>query len=324
VISAFLWTAAAAGSNPIAFYLDDLVWDGELVGGGDGDSGGDGDNGGGDNGGGGGGEPAPDFPAGPGAAGVSLRVRNLCNFPLYIGGAGQGFTLSPDRKLLQKGEIANYDVPKTWVAARVNAFRNESEAEPRDKVELTLSIDGQGANHAAYNVTYVDWLGLPVEMSAIAESCAQGTSVVGCYAPVSEVLQGCPQGFLLSNDRCLSPRSYCLAGHQNEPYCRQLDQAIASCAECPKGTTTEAFACSGPFANEPRMCAALNRGTVDQPDNPDPSIRYKKPPFNDYSQWVHDVCPGIYAFPYDDRFDDGGFRDCKQAREVRITFCPGG
>ena len=295
VVSAFLWTAAAGNSERIAFYLDDIAWEGELVGG---DNGGGGDNTGGDGdvgGGGGGGNPPPDFPAGPGAAGVSLRVRNLCNVPLFIGGAGQGFALSPDRKEVKPGEIANYDVPNTCVAARVNAFRNATDGEPRDKVELTLSIDGQGANHAAYNVTYVDWLGLPVEMTAVAESCAQGTPLVGCYAPVSEVLSGCPQGFLLSNDRCLSPRTYCLSGHQDEAYCRQLDQTIASCADCPKGSTTEVFACSGPYANEPRMCAALNRGTVDQPDNPDPSIRYKKPPFNDYSKWVHEVCPGIYA-----------------------------
>jgi hypothetical protein len=43
-----------------------------------------------------------------------------------------------------------------------------------------------------------------------------------------------------------------------------------------------------------------------------------------YAKWVHEVCPGIYAFSYDDWLSHGGFRDCMDGSEVRITFCPGG
>ena len=72
------------------------------------------------------------------------------------------------------------------------------------------------------------------------------------------------------------------------------------------------------------MCAALKRGMVSAPDNPDESAYYKNPPFNDYAKWVHQVCPGIYAFSYDDWLSHGGYRDCAGGTEVRITFCPGG
>ncbi len=54
-------------------------------------------------------------------------------------------------------------------------------------------------------------------------------------AGVAEVLDGCPQSFLRSNNRCLSPRSYCLAGHQGDAYCHALDGAISSCSACPGG-----------------------------------------------------------------------------------------
>jgi hypothetical protein len=322
VISAFFWSAAGTGKERVAFYVDDIVWEGDNAPvGGDGD--GDGDPGAG--GGGGGNTPAPDFPAGPGASGVSLRVMNNCSFPLYIGGDGQGFSLSPSRVLLQKGEIHNYDVPKVWAAARVNAFSGPNDAEPRDKAELTFyHNNGDGKDHVSYNVTYVDWLGLPIEVTSLGGACNAAEHTTGCSVPASEVLKGCPQGFLQANDRCLSPRTYCLTGHQNEPYCKKLDQAIASCATCPKGSTTEAYACSGPFANEPRMCAALNRGMVSAPDNPDENAYYENPPFNDYAKWVHEVCPGIYAFSYDDWLSHGGYRDCAGGTEVRITFCPGG
>jgi hypothetical protein len=71
------------------------------------------------------------------------------------------------------------------------------------------------------------------------------------------------------------------------------------------------------------MCAALNRGMTRDPDNANASLYYKNPPYNTYSKWVHDVCPDIYAFSYDDWQSHGGFRACS-GNELRITFCPSG
>lgn len=75
-----------------------------------------------------------------------------------------------------------------------------------------------------------------------------------------------------------------------------------------------------------KWCAALNRGMLDAPDSTDATKYYGKAPYNVYSKWVHDTCPGIYAFAYDD-YPSGagqsGYRSCTADR-LDVTFCPGG
>jgi hypothetical protein len=60
------------------------------------------------------------------------------------------------------------------------------------------------------------------------------------------------------------------------------------------------------------------------PDNPNGNLFYKTAPYNTYAKWIHQICPGIYAFSYDDWLSQGGFRDCAGGTEVRLTFCPSG
>jgi hypothetical protein len=66
---------------------------------------------------------------------------------------------------------------------------------------------------------------------------------------------------------------------------------------------------------------------VDDPDSTDLGAYYQAEPHNTYSAWVHQVCPGIYAFPYDDypaTVGESGFHACRVGRELRVTFCPAG
>ncbi|MCA9674865.1 MAG: hypothetical protein KC464_07490, partial [Myxococcales bacterium] len=141
---------------------------------------------------------------------------------------------------------------------------------------------------------------------------------------------GCPAE-LRAGDRCDSARSHCLdPGHQGSAYCHALDADIARCVADVAGcgayagaTTPEAYACSGVLSEEPRLCAALNRGMLDAPDDTDESHYYVHDPHNTYAAWVHGVCPGIYAFSYDDWLGHGGFRACR-GTELRVTFCPAG
>jgi hypothetical protein len=185
-----------------------------------------------------------------------------------------------------------------------------------------------------YNITYVDWLALPAEMVGIGTGA--DCKRVGCYVPVSDVLSGCPDG-LLSGRKCLSAGSYCgSAVNQAAPYCHALDAKIAACAGdaakypacagAASATTKDVYGCSGFFGGSPKWCAALNRGMLDDPDDGDISLYYANPPFNSYAQWVHSVCPGIYAFPYDDygKSNESGFHACTGATELNITFCPAG
>jgi hypothetical protein len=281
-------------------------------------------------------------------------VINACPFPLWIHGAGQGATLTPDNQKLASGAVQQYDVPASWPAARVNAYWQEpgaagSDPNAFDKVELTVS--GGSMN---YNITYVDYLALPARMEAVGPSCTKNGAFdprVQCAVSVGSVLSGCPFG-LLDGKRCLSAGLYCANGtNVGSQFCHALDNQIQTCASQNPGTcgiatqlgngTPNAYGCSGYFDSQPancspasaschqdgnKWCAALNRGMLGNPDSTDTSLFYKNAPFNTYAKWVHDTCPGIYAFPYDDYpsgAGESGFRSCVADR-LDITFCPGG
>ncbi len=265
---------------------------------------------------------------------VEIGVRNGCGFSLWIHGAGDSGVLAPDDQEVKPGAIAWYDAPKNWSAARVTAYTDGPRANELDKVEMTLVNNNDAAGEVLnYNVTYVDWLGLPVEI--VSAGGGPDCKPVGCYIPQANVLQGCPDG-LLDGKKCQSARSYCLNPvNSGVPYCNALNAEIQSCAQnhadcagAASATTAEAYACSGTFFSQsPKWCAALNRHTQDNPDSTDKSIYYKTAPYNTYSKWVHDVCPGIYAFAYDDypsTSGESGFHACTLGKELDITFCPKG
>ena len=260
---------------------------------------------------------------------VEIGVRNNCPFPIWIHGQGAQGTLMPDYQQLQKGEHYWYDAPKQWEAARVTAYGDATHQQELDKVEMTLVANGDVLN---YNVTYVDWVGLPVEM--LSRGTGADCKKVACYVPQQQILTGCPDG-LLDGKRCLAARSYCLdPAHDGEAYCHVLDSEVQRCAQtqpdCQGAAgddTSNVYACDGFFAQHPKWCAALNRHMLTDPDNKDTSKYYQSAPYNTYSKWVHQVCPGIYAFAYDDyppSAEESGFHACTGGKELEITFCPGG
>lgn len=259
---------------------------------------------------------------------VEVGVRNNCPFPIWIHAQGKQGALMPDYKPLQKGEHIWYDAPKQWEAARITAYADEQHQDELDKVEMTFVENGDVLN---YNVTYVDWVTLPMEMIARGSGDCKK---VGCYVPEADVLAGCPDG-LLEGKRCQAARTYCLGGkNDDKPYCHALDAQVQACATGKPGcegaagnNTANAYACDKFFGSSPKWCAAVNRGTLDDPDNKDTQTYYQKPPFNTYSQWVHRVCPGIYAFAYDDyppNAEESGFHACNGGKELEVTFCPAG
>jgi len=263
-------------------------------------------------------DPLPD--------GVWVRVRNRCSFPLWIHAAGSTGTLAPDDRQLASGETFDYQAPRTWSAARVTAYSGGPRTGELDKAEMTFSPSGALAS-LNYNITYVDWVGLPMRLAGAGDACGD-SHVVGCFVPRADLTTGCP-AYLVDGERCQSARSYCsIPANQGTDYCHALDGAIASCAATVPGcgayagaTTPQAYACSGPLSEEPRLCAALNRGMLADPDSADTAAYYVDPPYNTYAKWVHQVCPGIYAFSYDDWLAQGGFRSC-EGSELRVTFCP--
>jgi hypothetical protein len=283
-----------------------------------------------------------------------VNVINNCPFPIWVHGANSSVTLQPDNARIDTGAVQQYDVPPSWPAARVNAFwvdPNGTSPDPSafDKVELTV-----GGGAMSYNITYVDYVALPVMMEALAATCPKTSTfdpAVSCDVPVANLLGGCPAG-LLDGKRCLSAGLYCASGHDAEPFCHALDKQIAACAQANPSTcgiatklgntTANVYSCSGYFDSQTpggctspsntchidgnKWCAALNRSMLPAPDSTDGTLYYQNAPFNTYAQWVHQTCPGIYAFPYDDypsTAGQSGFRSCTADR-LDITFCPAG
>lgn len=280
-----------------------------------------------------------------------VNVINACPFPIWVHSVNNPaapatpVTLTPDDAEVVSGGQQQYALPASWSAGRINAYwqdPNASGSDPNafDKVELTF-----GSGTMNYDITYVDYLALPARLEAIDPACAATSTFdprVQCDLPVASVLSGCPAG-LLADKRCLSAGSYCSdAANQSQSFCHALDSTLATCEQQNPTTcgmaaslgngTPDVYACSGYFDSQGshtdgnEWCAALNRGMLAAPTSTDTAQYYTSPPFNAYAQWVHQTCPGIYAFPYDDYpsgAGQGGFRSCQAAR-LDVTFCPAG
>src|SRR5258708_4796163 len=182
----------------------------------------------------------------PGAPGMLWHVVNGCAFELWVHAAGKEGVLAPDNTPLPPGSTQDYIAPDPWTAARVTAYLGVPPANEIDKAEITF------VNKIInYNITYVDWVGLPIEMVSI--GTGNDCKAVGCYLPEASVLTGCPQG-LLSGKKCLSAGNYCSnPGNQATPFCHALDAKIAQCAQDAKytgcsgaagATTPQVYGCS--------------------------------------------------------------------------------
>jgi hypothetical protein len=76
-------------------------------------------------------------------------------------------------------------------------------------------------------------------------------------------------------------------------------------------STAEIFGCAGPLANQPAMCAALNRHVAHLPQSQwgTPGLYYQAAPANYYSLFWHDRAINrlSYGFPYDDVANQSSF-----------------
>jgi hypothetical protein len=251
-----------------------------------------------------------------------MRFRNYCPYPLWIHTG-----IAPDDQKLDTGASIDVPTPTEWHSKRANASKVGPNGDVTEFVEMHFA--GGTMN---YNVTYVDWFALPVEVTGFGGSCNQTTSTTGCYMKEAEVMTGCPEPQLKSGVKCRSPGNLC-GGGNTDPLCKLLDPAIQACTAngvgCPalgaNQNTFSAFACAGFYAGSPKLCAALNRGMAGSVADAADSNRdhfYQKPPYSTYSKWLQCKCPVTYTFPYDDVYEQGGFRACAST-ELRVTWCPG-
>jgi hypothetical protein len=138
----------------------------------------------------------------------------------------------PDDAKLESGETRWYDAPKQWSASRITAYLDGPRDNEIEKVEMTFVDQPEGVI-LNYNLTYVDWVGLPVEIEGLGDG--GDCKPAGCYAPRSDVLSGCPAG-LLDGSKCRSLGGYCMnAAHQGEAICTKLDGEVERCAQTKPG-----------------------------------------------------------------------------------------
>jgi hypothetical protein len=266
-----------------------------------------------------------------------VKVTNGCPVDVWVHGVGAEATLAPDNAHLSPGATQSYNAPLTWSAARIYAYLQapDSSGNPQgqnDKVEMNFT-NANGVESINSDITYVDWVALPSQIQAIGSG--SDCTTVGCELPYDSILDGCPSA-LLTGHECLSAGNYCSnPNNDGNAICHTLDGQVgacaseyAACAGAAGSSTAEVYACAGSFFSQsPEFCAALNRGVLGAPGAGTPaSSFYKSPPFNTYAQWVHNVCPGIYAFPYDDYGSSNQSSDhtCSGATELNVTFCPKG
>jgi|GEM_PF-3808427 len=306
----------------------------------------------------GGGTTDPNPPTQPPQAGkVPVVVTNKCPFPLDVILSGVGdIPLEPVSggvkpfRNLGTGASYTYYAPSNYPSARVSAYKTKpTPASPREleKAEFTLGLDpGNGAQNIYYNLTYVDHVGLPMQINA--NGTGGGCVDVRCNksqsALASAIASGCPDGLRYSMGGatiCLAPRSFCLDGEyagdsRRASVCNRLDGEIARCAskypgQCNPGSakTPQVYACSAPFFDQSaKWCSAITRGMVDAPDSTNVGQYYNTgKPFNLYAKWVHDQCGAVYSFAYDDypmAANQAGFYTCNGGRQLNVTFCPAG
>ncbi|EPX55912.1 Endo-1,4-beta-xylanase A precursor [Cystobacter fuscus DSM 2262] len=297
-------------------------------------------------GGGGGGGPAGTVP---------VVVTNKCPFALNVVLSGVGdIPLEKDGagnkifRNLGTGGSYTYYAPGNYPSGRVSAYRTlPSPTSPREleKAEFTLGPDGNGVQNIYYNLTYVDHVGLPMQISTVGNNGCNMAQCNKSYSALSSAIaNACPDGLRYNmggGTICLAPRSFCLDGeYASDPrrgsVCNRLDSEIARCAskypgQCNPGTakTPQVYACSAPFFDQSaKWCSAITRGMVDNPDSTNVAQYYNTgKPYNQYAKWVHDQCGAVYGFAYDDypmAANQAGFYTCNGGRQLNVTFCPAG
>jgi hypothetical protein len=271
------------------------------------------------------------------STGLLIRVTNLCPVTLWSQGTAQEGILTPDYAELVPGATQEYWGPQTWTAGRIYAYATPPDATgssqgQNDKIEMNFGITN-GVQSVNTDITYVDWLEYPSQVQVV--GTGSDCTTVGCTLPYATILDDCPPS-LLTGHECMSAGSYCLDPlNDKDPFCHALDSQIAACAseytDCAGAagsTTSDVYACAGSFFQQStEYCAALNRGVLSQPGTgTPPSAFYVSSPFNAYAAWVHQICPGIYAFPYDDYGSSNQSSDhtCVGATQINITWCPKG
>jgi hypothetical protein len=265
-----------------------------------------------------------------------INVYNNCAVPLWTHAVATVPLDEGNVRKLEPGEQWQYGALPPFGGGRLYAYYKEPEVK-QDRVrlvsdynqfvEMTVDRDGSGAWAQNYNVSYVDYLSLPVSMKATGDGCAE-TRCGTRFEEWTALLRGCPTDL---RDRygdlgtCTGSYDYCITPDgaasydTTRRYCSKMQDAHGLPGSAVYG---------GTFPGHPPTevpfwdgVAAWNRGTF--PGDADDGNYYRNEPYNHYAGWIHrDLgCPNVYAFSTDDHQDKAGFVRCASP-ELNVVWCP--
>ena len=266
-----------------------------------------------------------------------INVFNNCPIPLWTHAVG---TVPLDDGLVRRlgpGEQWQYAGLPEFGGGRLYAYYKEPASKQNHTrlvsdfnqfVEMTVDRDQPtGALAQNYNISYVDYLSLPVAMKAVGPGCAE-TKCGTRYRDWARALAGCPTELHNAHGdlaACLASYPYCITADgpatydTTRPSCRKMQEAYGHPGSAIYG---------GVFPDRPAtdvafwdQVAAWNRGTFS--GDADEANYYKTEPFNHYAGWIHEglACPDVYAFSTDDHQDKAGFVRCVSPR-LDVVWCP--
>jgi hypothetical protein len=265
-----------------------------------------------------------------------INVLNNCKVPLWTHAIGtvpidDGFV-----RRLDPGQSFRYTAVPQHGGGRLYAYYKEPEnKQDRQRlvsdfnqfVEMTVDRDNTGRWAQNYNISYVDYMSLPVLMKGAAPGC-EATQCGFRYEDWVVKLKECPTDLRNQHGElatCTASYNYCItpdgaASYDTiKPYCHKMQAKHGFPGSAIYG---------GSFPQMPSEnvafwdgVAAWNRGTF--AGDADDRNYYKTEPYNHYAGFIHDTlgCPRVYAFSTDDHQDKAGFVRCT-ADELTVIWCP--
>jgi hypothetical protein len=266
------------------------------------------------------------------AAPPCLTVMNNCPVTLWTHAIATVPIDDGNVRRLEPGQVYQYAALPLFGGGRLYAYYKEPEVK-QDRtrlvsdynqfVEMTVDRDGTGALAQNYNVSYVDYLALPVYMKATGAGCAE-TKCGARFSDWARLLAQCPtdlghpSGPLAT---CTGSYDHCISDDRDsrDPYCTKMQAAHGVPGSAAYGGVFPAHGAEDVAFWD--GVAAWNRGTT--AGNRDEASYYRTEPYNHYARWIHRelACDHVYAFSTDDHQEQAGFVRCVSP-ELQVIWCP--
>jgi Beta-1,3-glucanase len=266
-----------------------------------------------------------------------MNVYNNCTIPLWTHAIGTIPIDGGEVRALAPGAQYQYAGLSAFGGGRLYAYYQQPSAMQSTTapvstynqfVEMSVDTDASNGNAWAqnYDISYVDYLALPVSVQA--ENGCPATTCGSQFGDWVQKLQECPTSLLnvyQGVGTCVASYDYCVTADgattndQTKTYCTKMQAAHGYPGSAVYG---------GVFPSEPSTdvafwdgVAAWNRGTFAGDANS--ADYYKAEPYNDYAGMIHDEmgCSLVYAFSTDDHQDQSGFIRC-DSPVLDVVWCP--